>query len=54
MQEKAELLQMIEQERKMLNAVAEQGLDSEKVYEQSRKMDTLLEKYYRENESHFI
>ena len=49
MQEKAELLKMIEQERKMLDAVVEQGVNHEAVYEQSRKMDILLEKYYGEN-----
>mgnify|MGYP000158118292 CR=1 FL=1 len=38
-----------QQERKMLDAVVEQGLDHEGVYEQSKKLDALIEKYYGEN-----
>lgn len=49
MQERTELLRMINQERKMLDAVVEQGLDHEGVYEQSKKLDALIEKYYVEN-----
>ena len=48
MQERTELLNTINQERKMLDAVVEQGLDHEAVYEQSKKIDALLEKYYGE------
>ena len=49
MQERTELLRMINQERKMLDAVVEQGLDHEGVYEQSKKLDALIEKYYGAN-----
>ena len=49
MQERTELLRMINQERKMLDAVVEQGLDHEEVYEQSKKLDALIEKYSVEN-----
>ncbi len=51
MQERTELLRMINQERKMLDAVVEQGLDHEGVYEQSKKLDALIEKYYGRIES---
>ena len=49
MQNKAELLAMIGQEKKMLDELVLQNeLEQDKVYEQSKRVDALLEQYYRE------
>lgn len=49
MQNKAELLEMIGQEKKMLDElVLQNGLEHDKVYEQSKRVDALLEQYYQE------
>ena len=47
MQEAMELKEMIKQERKMLDkVVAECGVDQEDAYDQSRKLDELITRYY--------
>ncbi|MCD7922933.1 MAG: aspartyl-phosphate phosphatase Spo0E family protein [Clostridiales bacterium] len=44
---KEALLQKIRQEQERLNELAKDGLDQPEVIEQSRKVDRLLEEYYR-------
>ncbi len=49
MQKKAELMEMIRQEKRMLEElVLQNGLEHDAVYEQSKRVDTLLEQYYQE------
>ena len=40
------LKELIEHERKVLNEVVKQGLDKSEVYEQSKKIDRVIEQYY--------
>ena len=40
------LVTLIEQERKHLDQVVELGLNHEAVYEQSQKLDRLIDEYY--------
>ncbi len=47
METKEALLQKIGQEQERLNELAGAGLDEPEVIEQSRKVDQLLEEYYR-------
>ena len=49
MQEAMELKEMIKQERKMLDkVVAECGVDHEDAYDQSKKLDDLITRYYED------
>lgn len=46
MDEKEQLKELIEAERKHLDEVAELGLNHEEVYRQSKRLDTLIDEYY--------
>lgn len=49
MQGAMELKEMIKQERKMLDkVVAECGVDHEDAYDQSKKLDDLITRYYED------
>ena len=43
----SQLEEMIEHERRILNGAILEGKDFEAYYEQSKKLDELIEKYYQ-------
>ena len=51
MEDKKKLLEMIERERKQLDEAVKIGLDGEKVYEQSVRLDRMIDEYYKMLES---
>ena len=48
MQEAMELKEMIKQERKMLDKVVAECGDHEDAYDQSKKLDDLITRYYED------
>lgn len=46
MDERQQLIELIEHERKYLDEVTELGLDSEEVFASSKKLDLLIDEYY--------
>lgn len=46
MDERQQLIEMIEQERSYLDEVTDLGLDHDEVYAQSKKLDKLINEYY--------
>ncbi len=46
MDEREQLIELIEHERKYLDEVVELGLDSDEVFAQSKKLDCLINEYY--------
>lgn len=51
MEDKKKLLELIERERKQLDEAVKIGLDREKVYEQSVRLDRMIDEYYKMLES---
>lgn len=51
MEDKKKLLELIERERKQLDEAVKMGLDGEKVYEQSVRLDRMIDEYYKMLES---
>ena len=51
MEDKKKLLDLIERERKQLDEAVKIGLDGEKVYEQSVRLDRMIDEYYKMLES---
>ncbi|MEI3339441.1 MAG: aspartyl-phosphate phosphatase Spo0E family protein [Eubacterium sp.] len=51
MEDKKKLLELIERERKQLDEAVKIGLDGEKVYEQSVRLDRMIDEYYKMLES---
>lgn len=46
MDEREQLIELIEHERRCLNEVVDLGLDSDEVFAQSKKLDLLINEYY--------
>lgn len=46
MDERTQLMELIEHERRYLDEVVDLGLDSDEVFAQSKKLDLLINEYY--------